>query len=55
MKEAFYADLLTFTYTIFWQLLKPPPINITKALKAYIIKINRVIEEYTARLAGYID
>jgi hypothetical protein len=54
MKEAFHADLLTFAHTIFRQLSKPPT-NITKALKAHITRIDRVIEEHAARLAGHID
>ena len=54
MKEAFYADLLTFAYIIFRQLLKPFT-NITKAFKAYVIRINKVIKEHAARLAGHMD
>ena len=54
IKEAFHADLLTFAYTIFQQLSKPPT-NITKALKAHVTRINRVIEEYAARLTRHID
>ena len=53
-KEAFHADLLTFAYTVFWQLLKPPT-NITKALKAHVTRIDRVMEEHAARLAGHMD
>ena len=53
-KEAFHADLLTFAHAVFRQLSKPPT-DITKALKAHVTRIDRVMEEHAARLAGHMD
>jgi len=54
-KEAFQADFRAFASAIFRQLLKPPPIDITKALRAHTTTIDKIVGGHANSLAEHMD